>query len=177
LEFEPDLNALVSIGITPVFAAGNFGPNSATDTSPGNNPDAFAFGDTDNGDNIVNDSSRGPTACGRAITTTFPTLVAPGVGINTTDLNNQYTMMSGTSFSAPHASGAIALLLSAFPRLSVASVETAFTMTAVDLGTVGPDNTFGYGRIDVLAAYNAIISNIIPSALPFKAWMLSARKP
>ena len=49
-EFEPDLAALVAAGITPVFAAGNFGPGTSTDASPANNPDAFAVGATDDTD-------------------------------------------------------------------------------------------------------------------------------
>jgi Subtilase family len=77
LEFEPDLAALVAGGITPVFAAGNFGPTAPSDASPANNPDAFAVGATDNSDAIASFSSRGPTSCGRSAPATFPDVVAP----------------------------------------------------------------------------------------------------
>ena len=35
LDFEADLQSLVAAGITPVFAAGNYGPNGSTSASPG----------------------------------------------------------------------------------------------------------------------------------------------
>ena len=166
LEFEPDLQSLVAAGITPVFAAGNFGPNISTDASPGNNPDAFAVGATDNTDAIASFSSRGPTSCGRSAQTTYPAVVAPGVNIKVDDLYGLYNNVSGTSFSAPHVSGGLALLLNAFPTLTVAQQETALAFTAKDLGTAGPDNTFGAGRIDLLAAYNAIASGSVPTPTP-----------
>ena len=166
LTFEPDLQALVAGGITPVFAAGNFGPNSSTSSSPGNNPDAFAVGATDNGDAIANFSSRGPTSCGRSTSVTYPAVVAPGVNVLTTDLYGLYTNVSGTSFSAPHAAGGLALLLSAFPALTVLQQESALTSSAVDLGSAGPDNTFGAGRIDLLAAYNTLAGGGLPTPTP-----------
>jgi subtilisin family serine protease len=166
LTFEPDLQSLVAAGITPVFSAGNFGPNGSTSASPANNPDAFSVGATDNSDAIASFSSRGSNACTGA---TFPAVVAPGVNVKTTDLFSLYTNVSGTSFSAPHVAGALALLLNAFPNLSVAQQETALTWTAVDLGASGPDNTFGAGRIDVLAAYNAVLNGTLPTPTPTAA--------
>ena len=152
LEFAQDVQSLRSAGILPVFAAGNFGTVSA---SPANNPGAFAVGSTTNTDAIATDSSRGPSACGEP-STTFPELTAPGVGIHTTDLGGLYTTQSGTSLAAPHVAGALALLLSAHPTLTPAQQETALERNAVDLGVAGPDNTFGYGRLDIVAAYQSI---------------------
>lgn len=48
--------------------------------------------------------------------------------------------VSGTSFAAPHVSGAMALLLQAFPGLSPDELETALEQSALDLGPVGPDD-------------------------------------
>ena len=115
LSFEPDLGALVSGGITPVFAAGNFGAAAQTDASPANNPDAFAVGATDDSDVIASFSSRGPTSCGRPAPTTYPAVVAPGVTVNTTDLYGLYTTVTGTSFSAPHVAAGLALLAERVP--------------------------------------------------------------
>ena len=166
LSFEPDLQALVVAGITPVFAAGNYGPSGSTSASPANNPDAFAVGATDDNDVIYSLSSRGPTSCGQTSPVTYPAVVAPGISIRTSDLYGQYYSATGTSLAAPHVSGAIALLLSAFPNLNVAGLRNALTGSAVDLGSVGPDNTFGTGRVDVFAAYNMIANGTIPTSTP-----------
>jgi subtilisin family serine protease len=155
LTFQLDLANLRAAGILPVFAAGNSGPFGSSSTSPANNPDAFAVGATNDSDAVYTYSSRGPSGCGEP-TTTFPELVAPGVGIRTTDLFGGFTSPSGTSLAAPHAAGALALLLSAFPNLTVAQQEAALKNSARDLGAAGPDSTFGWGRLDVLAAYGAL---------------------
>ncbi len=153
LQFEPDMQALRAAGILPVFAAGNGGPNAGSSRSPADNPSAFAVGATYDSNAIYFQSSRGPSACGEP-ETIFPELMAPGVDIRTTDLNGFYfDYATGTSLAAPHVSGALALLLSASPGLSVVDQEGALLNGAVDLGPAGPDNDFGYGRLDVLASY------------------------
>jgi len=153
LEFEPDLEALRAAGILPVFAAGNGGPSNNTSYSPANNPAAFAVGAIDNTSQIYPYSSRGPSACSGA-TGPYPKIVAPGVNILTADLYGIYGTNTGTSLAAPHVAGGLALLLSAYPNLDAATQEQALLQTAVDLGASGPDDVFGYGRLDLLAALN-----------------------
>ena len=155
LEFQPDLQALRVAGILPVFAAGNYGPGGSTSVSPANYPEAFAVGATDNNDLIYSGSSRGPSACGES-STIYPELVAPGVNIRTTDLYGTYAQATGTSLSAPHVTGALALLINAYPNLTADQQEYALLDTAVDLGSTGSDNTFGYGTLDAYAAFNCI---------------------
>jgi len=151
LDFQLDLQNLRAAGILPVFAAGNYGPSPSTGVSPANNPEAFAVGATDNSDVIASFSSRGPSACAQPV---YPQLVAPGVGVRSTDLFGLYASDSGTSLAAPHVAGSLALLLSAFPDLSADRQQAALESSAVDLGAVGADNDYGYGRLDGLAAYN-----------------------
>jgi subtilisin family serine protease len=158
LEFQPDLQALRAADILPVFAAGNYGPWSQTSVSPANYPEAFAVGATRNDDRIYGYSGRGPSACGEN-STVYPELVAPGVGIYTTDLFGLYATETGTSAAAPHVAGALALLLQAFPELTADQQVAALTISAVDLGASGPDNSFGYGRLDILAAYDWLTAN------------------
>jgi subtilisin family serine protease len=150
LDFEPDLVNLRAAGILPVFAAGNYGPSDGGSRSPANNPEAFAVGATNDLDVIDASSSRGPGACGQS---TYPQVVAPGVGVHTTDLYGLYADESGTSVAAPHVAGALALLLQAVPNLPADRQAAALEAGAIDLGAAGPDNTYGYGRLDVLAAY------------------------
>jgi serine protease AprX len=165
LTFEPDLEALRSAGILPVFAAGNGGPYSKSSYSPANNPSAFAVGATNYNDQIYAYSSRGPTTCGGS-SGPFPELVAPGVNILTTDLYGIYSTNSGTSLAAPHVAGGLALLLSAYPNLSAAEQESALIQSAVDLGASGPDDVYGYGRLDLLGAFNWLASSPTPTPGP-----------
>jgi subtilisin family serine protease len=157
LEFQLDLQALRAAGILPIFAAGNFGPGGSTSPSPANNPDAFAVGATDNADLLASFSSRGPTACG-GVSRTYPAVVAPGVAVRSADLFGGYYSVSGTSLAAPHAAGTLALLLSAFPGTAVDRQQGALISSAVDRGPAGPDNGYGWGRIDAQAGYAWLLS-------------------
>ena len=155
LDFQLDLRSLRAAGILPVFSAGNYGPSAGTVLSPANNPEAFAVGGTDDLDVVDPYSSRGPSACPSAVA---PRLTAPGVGIRTADLYGTYIDSTGTSVAAPHVAGALSLLLSALPGLSADRQEAALTQGAVDLGPTGWDPAYGYGRLDVAAAYQWLAS-------------------
>ena len=156
-EFQPDIQALKTSGIGVVFSAGNDGPNDGTSISPANYPESFAVGAVDQTRTITSFSARGPSACDGTL---FPEIVAPGNGIRTADLTfggifpDSYVSVSGTSFAAPHVAGAMALLLSVDPHLTVAELETALMQSAADKGDSGADNAYGYGLLDVRAAYN-----------------------
>lgn len=154
LTFEPDLAVLRSIGILPVFAAGNGGPTTASSYSPANNPSALAVGAVSGSDVILSFSSRGPSSCGGRARV-FPDLVAPGRDVWTSDLFGFWTTASGTSIAAPHVAGVLALLLSGKPGLTADQQAAALTAGARDLGPAGPDDTYGAGRLDALAAWNA----------------------
>jgi subtilisin family serine protease len=148
--FAPDLAALRTAGILPVFAAGNYGPGAGTVMSPANLPQALAIGGTDGSDVIDPYSSRGPSSCGQPVS---PTLAAPDANVRTSDLYGGYFVASGTSLAAPHVSGALALLLSAFPGTSADRQQSALAGGALDLGATGPDTSYGYGRLDARASY------------------------
>jgi subtilisin family serine protease len=176
LTFELDVQSLRAAGILPVFAAGNGGPSAGTSYSPANNPSALAVGATDDQDLIYAYSSRGPSSCGE-VETIFPELVAPGVGIHTADLYGLYTDATGTSLAAPHVAGGLALLLSAFPNLSLAEQEAALINSAVDLGSAGPDNDFGHGRLDLWAAYQWLLTAPTPTPTPDPTVNLALNSP
>ncbi len=162
-EFAPDIQVLRAAGIAVVFSAGNSGPNSATSVSPANNPGAFAVGGSDESDEVMTSSSRGPSACGGGI---FPALVAPGDGVRTADLTfggvfpEATTDVLGTSFAAPHVAGAMALLVSAHPRATVNQLEQALLAGAEDIGPDGPDDESGYGRLDIVKAEAALAAMV-----------------
>jgi subtilisin family serine protease len=165
-EFQTDVQVLRAAGIAVVFSAGNAGPNGNTSVSPGNYPESFSAGMTDDTDAIDMSSSRGPSAYDG--TSIYPAVVAPGDGITTTDLwfgspNLSYITVSGTSFSAPHVAGALALLLSGNPALTDVQLEDAIKQTAWDLGETGPDNDYGHGFLDVERAARQL--NVLPPAI------------
>jgi len=173
--FQADIDALNAAGVAVVFAAGNTGPGAATSISPANNTGAIAVGSVNDLNVIDPTSARGPSTCDGRI---YPDVVAPGDAIRTADLSFGgfpfYVSGTGTSFSAPHASGVLALQRSAFPNATLAQLKSALTGSAADLGEVGPDNVYGNGRVDAAAAYAAlgmpcIRPQVDISAVPFPA--------
>ncbi|MCF7924862.1 MAG: S8 family serine peptidase, partial [Candidatus Izimaplasma sp.] len=88
---------------------------------------------------------------------TFIDLVAPGSEIVTTNLNNGYAMVSGTSFSAPQVSAVLSLLLSQ-REISYEKVFTILFNTTNDLGDDGKDNYYGYGLVD---AYKQLTEDFV----------------
>lgn len=162
-EFQEDIKLLKAAGIAVVFSGGNGGPHPTTSTSPANYPESLAVGATNQTGGIASFSSRGPSACpgGDQL---FPKVVAPGVSIKSADrtLNgtnpDPYSFYDGTSFSAPHVSGLIALLLgqNGAPATQLADLETALEKGADDLGPLGPDQTFGHGLINGLASFRRL---------------------
>ena len=155
LSFQPDVQALRSAGILPVFSAGNYGPGGATSVSPANYPESVSVGAVSGADLVQSSSSRGPSSCGGR-TRVFPDVVAPGVDVYTADRYGLYQYASGTSVAAPHVAGALALLLGARPDLDVDADLQAVEGTARDLGTAGPDTVYGNGLVDAAAAYASL---------------------
>jgi len=81
------------------------------------------------------------------------TVAAPGQNILTTTMGGGYGYWYGTSFSSPITAGIGALILSVNPALSASAVVATLEKNADDLGTVGFDNYFGWGRVN---AYRAV---------------------
>jgi len=153
IEFDTDIRMLKAAGIAVVFAGGNDGPAPATSVSPSNSAGVISSGAVNAALDPARFSSRGPSPCGGGI---FPTLVAPGESIYTADITsvgaNAYTIVSGSSFAAPHVAGVLALLAGKFPSLSVADLETALKNSTQKLGHTLPDHSYGLGLLDAVAA-------------------------
>ena len=170
--FRSDVQALKAAGIAIVFAAGNTGPNAGTSVAPANYPEAFAVGAVgtiQSPTEIAASSARGPSPCD---STVFPEVVAPGFFVKTADLTlggispDAYVYVSGTSIAAPHVAGVMALLLSALPDLTVSELEQALLRSARDLGATGPDNDYGYGLVDALAALDWVDARDLSNTPP-----------
>jgi len=108
-----------------------------------------------NPDFIAHFSSRGPVS-------PFymkPDMVAPGAYINTTQIGSSYNFTSGTSFAAPHVSGAAALLLEKNPELENHELKSLLVTTTQPVsnayGNEFSIHESGSGRLDIASAYNA----------------------
>ena len=106
-------------------------------------------------DFIATFSSRGPVS-------PFylkPDLVAPGVFVNTTSLKNFYNITSGTSYAAPHVSGAIALLLEKNPEFTPHEIKSILVTTSDVITDQYKEefdfNAGGAGRIDLKKAFRS----------------------
>lgn len=151
------VNAVWDHGIVVVVAAGNNGPGPMSISTPGISRKVITVGSSD--DNVLVEvfgsgrskdySGRGPTPfCIKK-----PDLVAPGSNIVSCNISRyaskgkngeitftsgdspmMYTVKSGTSMATPVVSGAIALLLGAYPELTNREVKLRLRSSAVDLG-------------------------------------------
>ena len=157
---------LQSAGIIVVTSAGNSGPSCRSVVDPIAIYNAsISVGATNVDDIIATFSSRGPVAVDGS-NRRKPDLSAPGVAVRSTIPNGGYQTLQGTSMASPHVAGAVALLLSARPQLrgQPGAVRQALEGSAVPrpssiCDTSGapdvPNNTYGWGRLDVKAALDA----------------------
>lgn len=79
-------------------------------------------------------------------------LAAPGEGILSTALGNQFTRADGTSLATPHAAGVAALVLAVAPDLTAREVRAVLNETARDVLAPGFDARTGHGVVDAGAA-------------------------
>jgi subtilisin family serine protease len=150
----------VKLGILPVFAAGNEGPNPGTVGLPGGCPNALAVGATDSNDQAAYFSSRGPVRW-KSGSQIKPNVAAPGVSIKSAKPGGGYQSMSGTSMATPHISGVMAILFQASPNMTVDQAAKAIIAGVTDLGVPGVDATYGSGRADVLKSVELIQQGFI----------------
>ena len=111
-------------------------------------------------------SSQGPTRDGR----TKPDICAPGAWICAaasadalalqylTHPDGVHMVELGTSMAAPHVSGAIALLLGLDPGLTASEARGILTGEAASDSFTGslPNERWGWGKLDVVAAVDAV---------------------
>ena len=160
------VQAVRAAGIVTVHSAGNSGSACSTVQDPAAiYAESFSVGATDSSDSIAGFSSRGPVTRDGS-NRRKPDVSAPGVGVRSSYPGGGYTNMSGTSMAGPHVAGAVALLISAYPGLAgkVDQIENILEQSAVhltssqgcggDSATAVPNNVYGWGRIDALAAFN-----------------------
>src|SRR5947207_11415829 len=170
-ELEAIVNNTEAAGIFVEASAGNSGPNCSTVADPPAIYSAsFSTGAIDITNTLAGFSSRGPSIF-YSPALLKPNVSAPGVNVRSAFRTSDTTFvnLSGTSMAGPHVVGVVALLWSARASLvrNIAATKTILQNTAnpavaVTSQTCGgtpstqiPNNSFGYGRVDALAAFNA----------------------
>ena len=64
----------------------------------------------------------------------------------------------GTSAAVPNAGAVAALIRAAIRSMTASQLVDVLTKGATQLGSVAPDGTFGFGRVDAIGALNVAIS-------------------
>ena len=141
------------LGMVVVTAAGNEGNDLAWGRhiiAPADADSILAVGAVDASGLLASFSSRGPTFDGRI----KPDVAAQGVSVYAASAAGptSYSSVGGTSLSTPLVAGSVALLLQAHPLWNPADVWNALRFTASQANT--PDNSLGWGVIDIAAAIN-----------------------
>ena len=126
-----------------------------------------SVGAVDYNDNPADFSSQGPVTWQESEFNDYPyepgiglirpDICAPGVSILSLDYssNNGHTSMNGTSMATPCVAGIMCLMLEKDPSLSPADICRILETTSVKLSNTKSNKT-GTGRVDALAAMNAI---------------------
>ncbi len=163
-----------AMGIVNIFAAGNEGLSEYSTRSPANRAldslTNFAVGAVDTTFTLPwSLSSRGPSVCDSV--SIKPNVTAPGMKIRSSIPpgtypgfpDSIYFLFSGTSGAAPHVSGAVAILRQKNPDATVDEIKNALLLSVRDIAAPGPDDSTGWGIIDIMEALRLIDSLAEPS--------------
>lgn len=172
-QFENEIANLRAAGIVVEVSAGNEGPGCATLRSPGDYAQSLTTGSVNHAGGslpgtITGFSSRGPSDLYPNVR--IPDVMAPGESIRSSLPGTGYASWSGTSMAGPHTAALVGLIWDAAPGLigDVAATEQIVIDTAVPLAgqtgsncggnyASGPNDDWGHGTIDALAAVNAAV--------------------
>jgi Subtilase family len=139
---ETAIRRAAQSGVVLIGIAGNTSQEGVQ--YPGKYDDVYAVSATTENDQLADFSTRGPEVA----------FCAPGEGITSFLPGGQTATRSGTSFAAPHVTGTLALILSAYPSMTSAQAVNLLMGSLVDLGPRGTDPSFGQGLIDAFEAVN-----------------------
>ena len=162
---EDAIDFALAGGVVVVAAAGNDSTTSLW--YPANRPDVIGVGAVDYRPSLTDYSTHGSQL----------NVVAPGGDFSRDDNGDgwgdgilqwtfsgtplvagswDYFYYEGTSMAAPHVSATAALLKQWNPAIKPAEVKRVLEATALDLGLVGRDDSYGWGLIQADAALAAI---------------------
>lgn len=155
--FRDALVQMRNMGMLPIFAAGN-GPSADPGAVqiPAIYPEVLAVGASTPEGARARFSAIGPVTADPNFVK--PEIVAPGVYLpglprkaRGSDAPSP-TRIKGTSYACGIVSGAAALLLEAHPEATIDQIQESLTLSAHDLGPLGPDRETGRGELRVVDA-------------------------
>jgi len=125
--------------------------SSSSITAPGDVESVFTVGAIDQSKWSTGPqedfSSQGPTnAWGGLSARVKPDICGPDA---TSGLTYGNVSFFGTSAAAPHVAGGAALILSMHPNLTPDQLQSILESSAVDMGSPGKDNLYGWGRMNL----------------------------
>ena len=165
-------------GIMTVVSAGNAGSScGSVDDPPALYDASYSVAATNSSNGLAGFSSRGPASNNLGDPNLMkPDISAPGVDVCSSVPGGGYSCWQGTSMAGPHIAGAVALLWSAKPEIrnNQTATEGLINDSALRLTSVvegcggdyvnGPNNSWGYGLVDVKEALTEDVS-LEPTAL------------
>lgn len=155
-DYEEKINELISRGVVVVNSAGNNGEN-AVNYLPSRIDGVItvsAISDTDGkcgGLGPVSSDGEDDTLAHQSNVGDVVDIAAPGIDINSTILNGQYGIKSGTSMAAPYVAGTAALIKANNPGITPDEVLSIILDNAVTLGTpcnIEDPNNDGHGYFE-----------------------------
>ena len=162
---ESAIRYAVDMGVLIVAGSGSFDGLRSIYPYPAAYEGVIAVGATGETDAISNISGRGFNV----------DVTAPGENITTTKSGSDaldryyFTSAVGTPIAASHVAGVLSLLLAkgVTPPAAVGAIYSG----AVDLGALGRDDTYGWGRVDACGALNAAgftcpVGGVTPTPVP-----------
>ncbi len=144
---KSSIDLLRGAGIATVISAGNSGFRNAMG-APGCISTAISVGATAKNDTVASYSNLA----------SFTTLLATGSDINAPVLFNNFDEKNGTSMSAPHVAGAIALFKQARSNALVNDIVSALTTTGSFVSDQRSGGTVSKRRLDIYSALCALIT-------------------
>ncbi len=169
------VNYATSRGVVLVASAGNSGTSVLS--YPAAFPNVIAVGASDNLDRRASFSNFGLNL----------DIMAPGVGIYSTQGGGSYQSLSGTSAAAPHVAAVAALMLTLNPALTTTEVGDIINSTATDISRVGYDTSTGWGIVNAFRAVESVADPTVtitefPEQVDLNAtisvsWMVSGGDP
>lgn len=166
-------NRAVDLGLLMVVANGNAGSKGIG--TPADMDRVLSLGALDRDNRVASFSSRGPTFDGRI----KPDVSAPGVAVKVAlfSSTDRYERLSGTSFATPLTAGVAGQLLQAHPTWTNMQIRDAIVNTARRDSTTVPNNEYGWGIVDALAAHQYTHPNLAAlCTAPYGTWNTTTSK-